>query len=79
VSITLADIATKLARRNAGVTDKQSQLLDMLFAGRPDKQILRDLNITPAALKSRKRDLRLKLAARNTFQAAAIAAKRGLL
>jgi LuxR family transcriptional regulator, quorum-sensing system regulator SdiA len=79
VSITLEAIATKVARRKHGVTETQGQLLDLLSAGKQSKQLVRELGVSAAAIKARKRDLRLKLGAKNAFQAAVIAAKRGLL
>jgi DNA-binding CsgD family transcriptional regulator len=79
MSLTLEAIAKKLARRNAGLSQAQGQMLELLSAGRQDKQIVRQLALTPAAVKSRKRDLRLKLGASNSFQAAVIATKRGLI
>jgi len=72
-------IATKVRRRRLGLSDTQGQLLDLLSRGTQNKQLVRELGVTPAAVKARKRDLRLKLGAKNAFQTAVIAAKQGLV
>lgn len=41
MSITLASIATKVARRRAGLSENQGQLLDLLSLGTPDQQLVR--------------------------------------
>lgn len=79
MSLTLESIATKAARRRHGLSELQGQLLDLLSSGIQHKQMVRQLGVSAAAVKARKRDLRVKLGAKNSFQAAVIAAKQGLV
>ena len=79
VSVTLKILDEQLQHRASPLSANQTQMLLLSCSGATDKEIARTLGITGAAVKARKRDLRVKLGGKNMIHAAVIAAKRGLV
>jgi DNA-binding NarL/FixJ family response regulator len=66
--------------RGAGpLTARERQVLQLIAAGHPNKQIARELNISERTVKFHATSLLRKLGAENRAQAVALAAQRGLL
>jgi two-component system NarL family response regulator len=76
-----AAIAGKLAERISGqqLTTRELDTLERIVAGRSNKQIASDLNISEATVKSHVNSLLSKLGASDRTQAAIIAVQRGFV
>ena len=74
-------IAAKLAERTAGpqLTDRELEVLRRIVAGRSNKEIAADLDITEGTVKSHVNRLLEKLGVNDRTQAATTALKRGLV
>lgn len=75
------DVAAKLAAQVAGerLTDRELEILTLLAAGDPNKAIARKLDITEGTVKTHVKSVLAKLGATSRTEAAAVAARRGLI
>lgn len=79
VSVTFESILAKVEAMPVLFSEPQRRILGMLASGLTNKHIAREMGLSEQAVKSRRRTLRYRLGARNSFQAAVLAAKRGLV
>lgn len=79
MSITFESITSKVQALPTLFSEPQRRILAMLAQGLTNKHIAIELGISERAVKSRRRTLRYRLGARNSFQAAVKAAKAGLV
>ncbi len=76
-----APIAEKLAERMSGqaLTGRELAVLERIVAGRANKEISSDLNISEATVKSHINNLLSKLGVSDRTQAATVAIQRGIV
>ncbi len=77
----LPDVAAKLTAQAAGerLTDREQEILVLLAAGDSNKLIARKLMITEGTVKTHVKSVLFKLGAASRTEAAAVAARRGLV
>lgn len=75
------DVAAKLTAQAAGerLTDREQEILVLLAAGDSNKSIARKLMITEGTVKTHVKSVLFKLGAASRTEAAAVAARRGLV
>ena len=79
MSVSLESIISKAQAMPTLFSEPQRRILEMLALGLTNKHIAREMGLSEQAVKSRRRTLRYRLGARNSFQAAVLAAKIGLV
>lgn len=79
MSASIESITAKVRALPICFSEPQRRILSMLADGLTNKHIAREMGLSEATVKSRRRYLRYRLGARNSFQAAVKAAKAGLV
>ena len=74
-------VAAKLAAQVSGerLTDRELEILGLMAAGQSNKAIARKLDISEGTVKTHVKSVPFKLGATSRTEAAAIAARRGLV